>query len=75
MERKIEKLQKLAKGDKTAKQMLDDAENMLKYMNNGKSASTYPERDKESVRQLFNELRLMTAKRLYTALMLMNPNW
>ena len=64
LERKIEKLQKLAKGDKTAKQMLDDAESLLKYMNDGRSALMYPERDKESVKQLFNESRLMTAKQV-----------
>jgi GTP-binding protein YchF len=62
LEKKIEKLQKLAKGDKAAKQMLDDAEMLIKYLNEGKSAFLYPERDKESVKQLFNELRLMTAK-------------
>ncbi len=62
MERKIEKLQKLAKGDKTARQMLEDAENMLKFLNEGNPASSYAEKDKESVRQLLSELRLMTAK-------------
>jgi ribosome-binding ATPase len=62
LERKIEKLEKLAKGDKTAKQMLADAENLLKYLNEGNTAFLYPEKDKESVKQLFNELRLMTAK-------------
>ncbi len=62
MERKIEKFQKLAKGDKAAKQMLDDAENLLKYLNAGNPASSYPEREKESLKQLLNELRLMTAK-------------
>lgn len=62
LERKIEKLQKLAKGDKYARQMVEDAENLLRFLNNGKSAFLYPEKDKESVKQLFNELRLMTSK-------------
>ncbi len=62
LERKIEKLQKLAKGDKAAKQLLEDAEILLKFLNEGKSAFLYPEKDKESVKQLFNELRLMTSK-------------
>jgi GTP-binding protein YchF len=62
LERKIDKLQKLAKGDKAAKQMLDDAESLLKYLNEGNSAFLFPEKDKESVKQLLNELRLMTAK-------------
>lgn len=62
LERKIEKLQKLAKGDKVAKQLLEDAEILLKFLNEGKSAFLYPEKEKESVKQLFNELRLMTSK-------------
>jgi hypothetical protein len=62
LERKIEKLEKLAKGDKAAKLMYDEAVNLLNYLNQGKSAILYPEKDKETVKQLFNELRLMTAK-------------
>ena len=62
LERKIEKLEKLAKGDKYAKQMVEDADNLLRFLNNGKSAFLYPEKDKESVKQLFSELRLMTSK-------------
>ena len=62
LEKKIDKLQKLAKGDKLAKQMLDDADNLLKYLNEGRSAYLFPDRNKESVKQLFNELRLMTSK-------------
>ena len=64
LERKIEKLQKLAKGDKAAKQMLDDAEILLEFLNKGNSASQYAEKEKESVKQLFGELRLMTAKKV-----------
>ncbi len=64
LERKIEKLQKTAKGDKSAKAMLEDAEVILKFMNEGKSASLYPDKDKETVKQLFNELRLMTSKNM-----------
>jgi GTP-binding protein YchF len=64
LERRIEKIQKLAKGDKAAKQMLDDAENLLKFLNEGNPASLYHEGDKESFKQLFNELRLMTSKKV-----------
>ncbi len=63
LEKKIEKLQKMAKGDKTAKAMLEDAESLLKFMNEGNPAILFPESEKESVKQLFNELRLMTAKK------------
>lgn len=64
LEKKIEKLQKLAKSDKSAKAMYDDAEILLKFMNEGNPAVLFPENEKESVKQLFNELRLMTAKKI-----------
>jgi ribosome-binding ATPase len=64
LEKKIEKLQKMAKGDKAAKVMLEDARELLKFMNEGNPAILYSEKEKESVLQLFNELRLMTAKKV-----------
>jgi ribosome-binding ATPase len=63
LEKKIEKLQKMAKGDKTAKLMLDDAEALLKFLNEGKPASIFPEKERETIKQLMNELRLMTSKK------------
>jgi len=63
LEKKIERLQKQAKGDKTAKLILEDAETLLKFMNEGKVASSYPEKDKETLKHLLSELRLMTSKR------------
>jgi GTP-binding protein YchF len=64
LEKKIEGLQKLAKGDKTAKLMAEDAEALLKFMNEGNNALSYPEREKETLQALFNDLRLMTAKKI-----------
>ena len=63
LEKKIERLQKMAKGDKTAKVMLDDAEALLKFMNEGNPATLFPDNEKETVKQFFNELRLMTSKK------------
>lgn len=63
LEKKIEKLQKIVKGDKTAKVMLDDTETLLKFMNEGNPAALFPDKEKETVKQLFNELRLMTSKK------------
>lgn len=63
LEKKIERLQKQAKGDKAAKLILEDAEALLKFMNEGKSAFSYPEKDKEDLKHLLGELRLMTTKR------------
>ncbi|HKJ81727.1 MAG TPA: redox-regulated ATPase YchF [Ignavibacteriaceae bacterium] len=64
LEKKIEKLQKMAKGDKAAKIMLEDAEKLVMFMNEGNPAILYLGNEKESVIQLFNELRLMTAKKV-----------
>ncbi len=64
LEKKIEKLQKMAKGDKSAKALLEDAELLLKFMNEGNAAILFPGSEKESVKQLFNELRLMTSKKI-----------
>lgn len=64
LEKKIDKLQKMAKGDKEAKLQLEDAEVLLKFMNDGKPALIFPDRDKETVKQLMKELRLMTSKKM-----------
>jgi ribosome-binding ATPase len=62
LEKKIERLQKQAKGDKVAKLMLEDAEALLKFMNEGKPTLSYPEKEKETLKHLLAELRLMTSK-------------
>ena len=64
LEKKIERLQKSLKGDKNLKIILDDAEALLKFMNDGNLALSFPEKDKESLKDLFNELRLMTSKKI-----------
>jgi ribosome-binding ATPase len=64
LEKKIDKLQKQAKGDKTAKTALEDAEALLRFMNEGKAAALFPEVEKETVKLLLNELRLMTSKKI-----------
>ena len=42
LEKKIDKLQKQAKGDKAAKILADEAEDLLRFMNEGSPASLYP---------------------------------
>lgn len=64
LERKIERLQKALKGDRNLKAVLDDAEVLLKFMNEGNTAFSFPEKDKETVKEIFGELRLMTAKKI-----------
>ncbi len=62
LDKKIDKLQKAAKGDKAAKEMLVDAEELLKHLNNGNAAASFKDSDKETVKSLFTELRLMSSK-------------
>jgi ribosome-binding ATPase len=62
LEKKLERLQKLAKGDKTAKAMAEDAEDILKFLNEGNHAAAYPHKAKESVKQLFDEVGFLSAK-------------
>jgi GTP-binding protein YchF len=62
LEKKIEKLQKQAKGDKTAKVLAEEAEALLKFMNEGNPAALYPEKDKDLLPLLLKEIGLITAK-------------
>jgi GTP-binding protein YchF len=62
LEKKIDRLIKSSKADKNAKAQADDASELLKFMNEGHPANSFPEKDKETIKLLFNELRLMTAK-------------
>jgi ribosome-binding ATPase len=64
LEKKIEGLQKMAKGDKTAKLVVDDAIELLKFMNEGNTALLYPEFEKDTLQILLNDLRLMTSKKI-----------
>ncbi len=63
LERKIEKLEKTAKGDRTLQSLIDHAKALLKFLNDGNPASIFPGKEKDTVRQLINELRLMTSKK------------
>jgi GTP-binding protein YchF len=64
LEKRIEKLEKTAKGDKTLRSLIDDVQALLKFLNDGKPASIFPGKEKDTVKQLMNELRLMTSKKI-----------
>lgn len=64
LEKKIERLQKLAKADKAAKILAEDAEKLLNFLNEEKPASLFPDKEKESVKQLFKEAGFLTAKKV-----------
>jgi len=63
-ENRIEHLQKSIKGDKSLKPLVDNAEKLLNHMNNGNPASSFNLDDEYLRNNLFNELRLMSAKKI-----------
>ena len=64
LEKKIERLQKQAKGDKAAKAAAEDAEDLLSYLNEGNPAVLYPDKEKDSVQTILKETGLISAKRV-----------
>ncbi len=64
IERKIERLGKQVKGDKKLQPVLDLAQRLKDYMNEGNPASSFDERDTQSYLELDQELRLITAKKV-----------
>lgn len=67
IERKIERLDKQVKGDKKMQPPLDLALRLKDYMNEGNPASRFDERDSHLYRDLDQELRLITAKKVILA--------
>lgn len=63
-ENRIERLQKSVKGDKALKPLIDNAEKLLAHLNGGNPASSFNIDDKQLRDNLFNELRLMSSKKI-----------
>ena len=64
LEKKIERLQKQAKGDKAAKAAAGEAEDLLSYLNEGNPAVLYPDKEKDSIQTILKETGLISAKRV-----------
>lgn len=62
VQKRIDRLQKQAKGDKDAKAMLEVAERLLPHLDKGLLAASFSERDSDVGAQLFRETGLITAK-------------
>ena len=62
VEKRLEKLQKMAKGSKDAKAAAEIMQGLLAALNDGKPASTFPLPDNEAFLQSWRELGLLTAK-------------
>lgn len=62
LERKIEKLERQVKGDKSLRPVLALAEELQEYLATGALISQHPQRDSEAFRALYQEMRFLTAK-------------
>ena len=62
LERRLERLAKQAKGDKTAAAAIAEGEKLRVHLNEGRPALTFPGRDGQEIRQMIAELGLLTAK-------------
>lgn len=67
IDRKVERLSRQVKGDKKLQPLLDVAERLKAYLNDGNPASGFDERDSDPYRELESELRLITAKKVIFA--------
>lgn len=67
LEKRIERLEKQAKTDKSAAAMLAEAKKLLEHMNAGNLAISFPDKDNEAFAELSRELRLITAKEIMYA--------
>jgi len=67
IERKMERLSRQVKGDKTLQPILDLCERLKDHLNQGQPASGYDEQDSELYLELNQELRLISAKKVIFA--------
>jgi hypothetical protein len=67
LEKRIERLQKQAKTDKSAAAMLEVGTKLLTHLNNGGMAREFEARDDEAFLELNRELRLITSKEIMYA--------
>ncbi len=61
---RIDRLRKQAKADKSAKAVLDFAEELLEFLGDGNLARNYDKTDTEEYAQLVNEVRFLTDKEI-----------
>jgi hypothetical protein len=66
-ERKIDRLAKQLKGDKSLQPTADMAERLKEHLGEGKRISLFPDKDTDTCQELIQELRLITAKKVIYA--------
>ena len=62
VERRLERLQKQAKGDKDARAAAESMTSLLQHLNNGQAASTFVTQSNDMFQTSWNELGLLSAK-------------
>ncbi len=64
VEKRLERVSKMAKGDKAMQALRDDLQALLAHLNEGKSAALFDGPDTESYKQALREMGLITAKKI-----------
>jgi GTP-binding protein YchF len=64
LENRLNRLQKQAKAEKDAKLLLEEAEQLRLHLNSGKPAANFPNKNSETMVQMYQELRFLTAKKV-----------
>ena len=67
IERKLERLSRQVKGDKSLQPLMDVAEELKTHLNEGNPASSFDGRDSDIYQELSQELRLISAKKVIFA--------
>ena len=62
--KRFERMQKMSKGDKSAKAAVDEMERLLSHLDAGNPASTFDAKDIELFHAAWHELGLLTAKKI-----------
>jgi len=64
VEKRLERISKMAKGDKIAQALRDEVAALLAFMNEGNPASRFDASDSDLFRQHFREMGLITSKKI-----------
>ena len=65
LEKRMEKLQKQAKGSKEAKAQLELAQELMEWLADGNPVSSFPKKDEEAFKVLERELNFLTNKEIF----------
>lgn len=64
VEKRLDRLQRASKGDKSMRPVVEGMEHLLSHLNEGNAASTFAEKDSDTLAQQFKELGLLSGKKI-----------